>query len=1292
MFPEMVEKVAAPMSGRIGLLVSGAHGKPDHALTQALRRAGVDVLPESADKAGSDQKAALADFHRNLLMSAGIAELSDEVVGDAWYASPKRAEFGDRAMSLLDRLVGQSYLFALDDPDMFRLLPFWKAVLESRGIRSAVVNFVDGPDAIFPCGGGDYDHAAMGAETLWVGRVLAAEQASRGLVRAHVTAQGLLDDADLVLQRMQQDIGLTWPAWSPKACAALRMDFVQRADGAFGQASSVALSDTVVAEWGRILRQVLAQWGRDGECPAGVARFDEIAHDFAAIEGVAGALFSMVGELAARLRFHEQRVDAATCRPGAAGGEQGADMDQRATIEARWAKIMQAGRHREEMLAEQNEVFRRGVEGLSREIEVLEGRLEQSAADLDKLRVSEISKQAEVERLSAQTKDLRSALAEAKDAIDKAKAQEAARMAKVELQLQQAAEEIARAQSVRQPELARRSSSHFFAKLAKAVTPPSLRKAQRQRQLREMVRQSGLFDSEFYAARYPDVVAAGHDLLDHYIRYGGAEGRHPGPGFNSRWYLNEYPDVRATGVNPLIHFLEHGRDEGRRRRTLADSGKGSDAVTVTSPGGTAKSSPPTIPHDQLSQAQSSDFKLKWPVKAGGWASLLGAERNDITEVATRSDAGGTGMNRAVTISKHTVGHSGGTVPSTAMDRLALFCSMRDVDGRALSIDGVPVAISPAHALLAASGLGVGDFSDAWFADQRTINFRLNGKGASIARLFQCSDRGDLACIGEVRLAGGDTDVIQGALRDPLAEVLVVLCAQDGAILQSMFLPFPSLLRGGLHHGEYAVQERAPGGMVGLDKYMQSVALEWFGWSSGPKSATITRVDVDLRGANGTEPLFRADILASLARNFGIGVKPLEGSLAPQHGPLTLVFEGHVPRELGNRSADGATLILPCDCLPSIYALVSRRMAHDPAITRFAVVDAALQKVWADVVVPGALPERRDFQHRDLPAHWPVMTFGSDAGSGNGAPLSSGGGIPVVPLAVRHRNAQAWQVDALMPISPDQPQAASIDLQGLSGKPLVTVVIDSTDDDLALVACLAAIEHQLLSASIEVVVAGRDPAASLPAAVLAASMNIRAIDGRMLTRAARLNEAAASAVAPYLLFIDPCVIMADPRALSQLLQIAMQPGTATTACALVVDREEDGEAHTVHGTGYFPTRVSLASEPAFNLAQVDVLNAFPAAAYPVVANQLKCCVIARAAWEALGGFDAALFPYTAFDLDFGSRAVVAGYANYCTSLVRASCDQIDGATDFPDSLAQVGASPAMWQDMVDRVAFVRELHR
>ncbi len=89
---------------------------------------------------------------------------------------------------------------------------------------------------------------------------------------------------------------------------------------------------------------------------------------------------------------------------------------------------------------------------------------------------------------------------------------------------------------------------------------------------RRIIGASSLFDASWYAQRYPDVRAAVIDPLDHFITYGGGEGRNPGPHFSSRWYLDIYPDIRVAGLNPLLHYLEHGRDEGRQIKSLADAG------------------------------------------------------------------------------------------------------------------------------------------------------------------------------------------------------------------------------------------------------------------------------------------------------------------------------------------------------------------------------------------------------------------------------------------------------------------------------------------------------------------------------------------------------------------------------------------------------------------------------------------------------------------------------------------------------------------------------------------------
>ena len=79
----------------------------------------------------------------------------------------------------------------------------------------------------------------------------------------------------------------------------------------------------------------------------------------------------------------------------------------------------------------------------------------------------------------------------------------------------------------------------------------------------DLIRTSPLFDPNWYCATYPDVAESPVDPAVHYIRYGGVEGRNPGPDFDSAWYLRVYSDVAADGINPLVHYLLFGEAEGR---------------------------------------------------------------------------------------------------------------------------------------------------------------------------------------------------------------------------------------------------------------------------------------------------------------------------------------------------------------------------------------------------------------------------------------------------------------------------------------------------------------------------------------------------------------------------------------------------------------------------------------------------------------------------------------------------------------------------------------------------------
>jgi glycosyltransferase involved in cell wall biosynthesis/SAM-dependent methyltransferase len=81
---------------------------------------------------------------------------------------------------------------------------------------------------------------------------------------------------------------------------------------------------------------------------------------------------------------------------------------------------------------------------------------------------------------------------------------------------------------------------------------------QRDKSLLEL---SGFFDKNWYIARNPDVV--GLDPAEHYLRFGGLEGRCPGPDFDGGRYLRDNPDVAASRQNPLVHYLRFGAAEGR---------------------------------------------------------------------------------------------------------------------------------------------------------------------------------------------------------------------------------------------------------------------------------------------------------------------------------------------------------------------------------------------------------------------------------------------------------------------------------------------------------------------------------------------------------------------------------------------------------------------------------------------------------------------------------------------------------------------------------------------------------
>jgi hypothetical protein len=78
-----------------------------------------------------------------------------------------------------------------------------------------------------------------------------------------------------------------------------------------------------------------------------------------------------------------------------------------------------------------------------------------------------------------------------------------------------------------------------------------------------LLEKSEILNKNWYLEQYEDVAQSGMSPAEHYVRFGAAEGRQPGPDFDTSWYVTNYPDVAEAGVNPAVHYLKYGKKEGR---------------------------------------------------------------------------------------------------------------------------------------------------------------------------------------------------------------------------------------------------------------------------------------------------------------------------------------------------------------------------------------------------------------------------------------------------------------------------------------------------------------------------------------------------------------------------------------------------------------------------------------------------------------------------------------------------------------------------------------------------------
>lgn len=1260
--------------GQVCVLVSSIPGHGDNPAALALARQ--FATPEEDELAF---RAAVACLCADILDSAGGQDFALQPVSEDWYASSGHGLLLRRAIELIATHWRGRHWDYIDISSIGMLLPFWVEALSRAGVSPALIAYhdLDGryQGAVSERLGAAYDVG----DAIWLAHVLEFERVSRGIARTYMTKTALQTDPVSAFQRLARDVGVP-----ELANLTFDADLVKTswkascAEGALGQ-------------WIGNVSDVIERWASNGEDREGFICFEGIRKSLdlvrpwldSTVTSLAQEVVTQrdkVLELAKRiaaLQIQTVDVDNRDLGDGQKNTPDSEFSQELARIEERWAKIFQVSRSEYEIANEQNAVFCRSISDLTDDILKLEKSLSAAQEEVQRLNLIEIACKAQVKAAQVESSTLRKSLAASKSALEKL--QQEARSREASLEELQEALLVARAIEEKQAAIGKRES--FFTKFPIAdvsliFSPKARKNKQRFKALRVLVSGSGLFDSKFYAARYPDVVAAGEDPLTHFIKFGGSEGRHPSLSFNSQWYLSQNPDVKAAGLNPLVHYLEYGRDEGRRRRSLVEV-DGNQLANASAAPQTRISAPPPPPVEL--KPQPTDFSSNWVAKKQGWKSLIGLDVRKAEKVVPLEQMAERQDGRLLVIEGSVVAMLRNGEPiADAVRRASLFAALRGVSNDRVTLGGSPLEAGSPFTLLSNAGFGLELLSDAWYESQDSLLLRFANGFAGVVRAFQFANNRSLERIAEVRVSGTEADIVRVPLSSPLNEVLVVRCTPDGALIDAIVLPFPSLCRGGLHYGELAVLETAPGSMATLGEYSRTLGLEWLGWTGGPTSYKIGQIEIDLRGATGTEPIFRPSVVADLTSRFGLAIKAKNGSSLSQSEQLIALFNSSNVSPNDSRKNAQAVLTLPCDCVPSLFAITTRRLSGKPFMARVAVVDSATLVPKAEWMIPQVSQSQSVLQHPDLPAQAPLLESKGeeDAYAYDSVPL---------PIAVRHLNPLVWQADPLMPVPPDQPMVVRENLT--ADRVTMTVVIDASANDEAIAACLAALAHQIDVGCLEILLAGWQDGRRVPSTTI----GVKTVPGADLPRAARLNAAAAEATGALLLFLDPAVLLSDERTIAFMTCLADQQNVATVACALVTE-QEDGDDALLHSAGYFPANLSMNREPAFDVCQLDVGGVIPASTYPVVANHILCCIVDGQAWRSLGGFDVSRFPAAMFDLDFGVRASMAGYLNFCTTMVRASTKRQLQSADFPDAIAQKMVSPTSWKEIFARVTSIRDLRR
>jgi len=493
-----------------------------------------------------------------------------------------------------------------------------------------------------------------------------------------------------------------------------------------------------------------------------------------------------------------------------------------------------------------------------------------------------------------------------------------------------------------------------------------------------------------------------------------------------------------------------------------------------------------------------------------------------------------------------------------------------------------------------------------------------------------------AQLGTEEVTGDADRFVRVELLNPLQPVLIVCTDQRQELQFSDLLPFPSLLRGGLHNAELVATSRASDYLTGVRQFSASLLRAWLQRSPTDLGRQVL---VSREGATGAQRIFREYVRDFLTRQMGAELL-LE--------PAPDDEDAHGLDRINTASASTAarvSLAIPATGLPTLTWLTASADAFSstgisPSVPPYLVAagNDALPR-WAVSLPPRpryGIPDAPELGFGKLPSMWRTDISG---------PAQSRWET-VLHAAILFNDVSISPDQRLYPNGPPPPVILPGHADDLS------IVIVARDSSLSLASLLETIARQNVTVREIILVPNTD------AGWASDKFGDADVPYRMLRPpepagwAACANAGIAAAGGAHVLLLDQTVLLHDSRLIDRLLTMIALDGVATAAPMVTAFSGNVENPTAFVGAGYFPFADWHSGKPGFTFGEINCEASLRGVTYPVAANARRVLMVSKAAWQDAGGFDSVLFPGEGADVDFGLRCLEMGLFNLCTTTVSA----------------------------------------